>query len=124
MDTLFLLLLLQFKHWYADFVIQTYQQTVRKGIYRDPVGISHSLDHVWTSLVILLLFSITFTPIHPLLIIAIAFAEGILHYHIDWFKVHYGCKDMTKPLFWNQFGQDQLAHQVTYLCMCYIILHM
>lgn len=123
MDTLFLLLLFQIKHWYADFVIQTYQQTVRKGIYRDPVGISHSLDHIWSTLVTLLFFSLIFSPLSPALILLLAFVEGILHYHIDWIKVHYGCKEMTKPLFWNQFGQDQLAHQITYLGMCYFLLH-
>lgn len=123
MDTLFLLLLLQIKHWYADFVIQTYQQTVRKGIYRDPVGISHSLDHVWTTLIALAIFSAVASTIHPVLILIIAVAEGIIHYHIDWIKVHFGCKDLTKPIFWNQFGQDQLAHQICYLIMCYFILY-
>jgi len=57
MEILILILLLQIKHCYADFVIQTYKQTVHKGIYRDPIGISHSVDHVWTSLVALLVFS-------------------------------------------------------------------
>lgn len=123
MDTLFLLLLLNIKHWYADFCIQTYQQTVRKGIYRDPVGISHSLDHVWTTLLVLLAFSFFLFPIDPILMITVALLEGILHYHIDWIKVHYGCKDSTRPLFWNQFGLDQLAHQITYLIMCYFILY-
>ena len=33
MEILFLLLLLQVKHSYADFTIQTYAQTIRKGIY-------------------------------------------------------------------------------------------
>jgi len=30
MDILLLLILLQVKHWYADFKIQTYMQTVKK----------------------------------------------------------------------------------------------
>lgn len=121
MEILFLLLLLQIKHWYADFAIQTYVQTVRKGIYRDLIGISHSLDHVCLTLIALLFFSIFFT-ISPLLIVLISLVEGIVHYHIDWVKVKYGCKDNTKPLFWNQFGLDQLAHQLTYLIMVWIIL--
>lgn len=121
MEFLFLLLLFQLKHYYADFVIQTYQQTVRKGIYRDVVGISHSLDHLWTSLVALLIFSIFYTvPAGVILVICIL--EGLLHYHIDWAKVHYGCKDLTKPVFWNQFGMDQLAHQLTYLAMAWYLV--
>ena len=121
MEILVLLLFLQIKHYYADFVIQTYQQTVRKGIYRDIVGISHTIDHIWTTLVALLLFSL-FHSLSALSILVIAFIEGILHYHIDWAKVHFGIKDLTKPLFWNQFGMDQLAHQLTYLAMVWYLL--
>lgn len=120
-EALLLMFLLQVKHYYADFVIQTYAQTVRKGIYRDPVGISHSLDHVVGTLISLLVFSVV-VPISVAAIIIISIAEGIAHYHIDWAKVHYGSKDITKPLFWNQFGLDQLAHQLTYLAMIYILL--
>jgi len=123
MEILVLLLFLQVKHWYADFKIQTYQQTVRKGILGDLVGISHSLDHVWTSIVVLMLYSLFYHHISPVLIIATALVEGIVHYTIDYVKVHYGCKDNTKPLFWNQFGLDQLAHQATYIIMCAVLPH-
>ena len=61
-EIILILLALQVKHYIADFVIQTYSQTVRKGIYRDLVGISHSLDHVWTSLLALYIVGI-FVPI-------------------------------------------------------------
>jgi len=121
MDILLLFFLLQVKHCYADFVIQTYDQTVKKGIYRDPVGISHSIDHIYTSMIALLGYSFFF-PISPVLIFALPFLEGIVHYHIDWFKVRFGTKNMQTPLFWQQFGYDQLAHQATYilmaLCIC------
>lgn len=121
MEILALLTLLQIKHWYADFKIQTYMQTVKKGVWLDPIGISHTLDHIWCSLVALLVFSLII-PINAQLIIPIVFVEGILHYTIDFTKVKYGCKDNTKPLFWNQFGLDQLAHQVCYMAMAYILI--
>jgi hypothetical protein len=121
MEILALLTLLQIKHWYADFKIQTYMQTIKKGVWLDPIGISHTMDHIWCSLVALLVFAILF-PINAQLIIPIVFVEGILHYTIDYTKVKYGCKDNTKPLFWNQFGLDQLAHQVCYMAMAYIII--
>jgi hypothetical protein len=121
MEALFLLLLLQIKHWYADFVVQTYMQTVKKGVWLNPVGISHSLDHVCSTLVVLLIFSL-FVPTSGILIIFLAFLEGIVHYVIDFVKVKYGCKDNTKPLFWNQFGLDQLAHQACYLLIAFLIL--
>jgi len=121
MEIILLLFLLQIKHCYADFVIQTYKQTVHKGIYRDPIGISHSVDHVWTSLVALLVFSFFYTT-NPFTIMWLCIAEGILHYHIDFVKVKFGSKDQTKPIFWAQFGLDQLAHQVTYLLMAALLL--
>jgi hypothetical protein len=121
MEILALLLLFQIKHWYADFKIQTYMQTVKKGVWLDPIGISHTLDHIWTSLVCLFIFSFFYT-IPAITIIAVAILEGVYHYMIDYTKVKYGCKDNTKPLFWNQFGLDQLAHQTSYLVIVWYIL--
>ena len=116
METLLLLLLLQIKHWYADFKIQTYMQTVKKGVWLHPVGISHSMDHMIGSLITLAVFDLFFT-LNMFAVIWLTIIEGVLHYIIDFVKVKYGCKDNTKPLFWNQFGLDQLAHQLTYLLM-------
>lgn len=121
MDILILLFLYQVKHWYADFKIQTYMQTVKKGIWLDPIGVSHTLDHIWTSLAVLLVFSF-FTPLAASTILVVALAEGVYHYIIDYTKVKFGCKDNTKPLFWNQFGLDQLAHQLSYLAIAAYIL--
>lgn len=121
MEILLLLLLLQIKHWYADFKIQTYMQTIKKGVWLDPIGISHSLDHLWTSILVLLIFSLVHF-ISPVIIICVALIEGTAHYIIDYIKVKHGCKDNTKPLFWNQFGLDQLAHQITYLIMAWYLL--
>jgi hypothetical protein len=114
MEILLLLLLFQIKHWYADFKIQTYMQTVKKGVWLDPIGVSHTTDHMVGTLVILLLVSILY-PIAPVAILIIGLLEGVAHYLIDFTKVKWGCKDNTKPLFWNQFGLDQLAHQLCYL---------
>jgi len=121
MDILLLLLLLQIKHWYADFVIQTYMQTVKKGVWLNPVGISHSIDHVWGTMLALVFFNFFF-PIPALTIILVGLIEGLVHYIIDFVKVKYGCKDNTKPLFWNQFGMDQLAHQLCYLIIVAVLL--
>lgn len=121
MDILLLILLLQIKHWYADFKIQTYLQTVKKGIWADPIGMSHTGDHIWATLVALMIFNL-FVPISAGLIVVAALAEGIAHYLIDYTKVKYGCKDNTKPLFWNQFGLDQLAHQTCYIIMAAVLV--
>lgn len=121
MEILALLLLLQIKHCYADFVLQTYMQTIKKGVWMDPIGISHTLDHVYCSLIALIVFSV-FVPVSAFAIVSVALIEGVVHYLVDYGKVKYGSKDNTKPIFWKQFGLDQLAHQVTYIWMIWILL--
>lgn len=121
MEILLLMFLLQAKHWYADFFIQTYDQTVKKGLYGDPVGISHSLDHMLWTLIALLIFSL-FHPIEIVMILTISISEGFAHYHIDWFKVRFGTKDLTKPRFWREFGADQMAHHICYLFIIWFLL--
>lgn len=121
MEILLLILLLQIKHWYADFKIQTYMQTVKKGVWLDPIGLSHTADHIWCSFVALLIFNLVVALPVMSMILAV-FVEGITHYIIDYVKVKYGIKDNTKPLFWNQFGLDQLAHQSCYLIMAWYLL--
>ena len=121
MEILLLLSLFQIKHWYADFVIQTYMQTVKKGIWLHPIGISHSMEHATASIVALLILGL-FVTLNPITIIWLCLLEGLIHYIIDFVKVKYGCKDNTKPLFWTQFGLDQLAHQLTYLAMVWVLL--
>lgn len=121
MEILILSLLLQIKHCYADFYLQTYMQTVKKGVWLNPIGISHTLEHMYCSLVALVLFGI-FVPMSAFIIVWAVLIEGLVHYFVDYFKVKYGSKDNTKPIFWTQFGLDQLAHQLTYLWMVWILL--
>jgi hypothetical protein len=121
MEILFLLLLLQIKHWYADFKIQTYMQTIKKGVWLDPIGMSHTIDHMRASAVALTIFWLFFHVSIPAIILCIIL-EGLYHYIVDYTKVKYGSKDNTKPLFWNQFGLDQMAHQASYLAIAYYLL--
>jgi hypothetical protein len=121
MDILTLLFLLQVKHWYADFKIQTYMQTVKKGVWLDPIGMTHTRDHMLASLVALAIFYLFF-PIDPVLALIAVAIEGPLHYIVDYVKVKYGSKDNTTPLYWNQFGLDQMAHQLCYLAIAFFLL--
>jgi hypothetical protein len=121
MEILALFSLLQIKHCYADFYLQTYMQTVKKGVWLHPVGISHTMDHIYTSLITFLAFSF-FVSIDPVRMLIAAFIEGIVHYLVDFVKVKYGSKDNTKPIFWTQFGLDQLAHHFTYIWMIWYLL--
>ena len=121
MDILLLMLLLQVKHCFADFYLQTYMQTVKKGVWLDPVGISHTTDHMYCSVAALIIFSF-FAPLSLVSSILVVLVEGLTHYLVDYTKVKYGNKDNTKPIFWTQFGLDQLAHQLTYLWMVWYLL--
>lgn len=121
METLILLLLLQVKHCYADFFLQTYMQTVKKGVWLDPIGISHTTEHMYCSLAAMFVFGL-FVPISATAMILAVIVEGVVHYLVDYSKVKYGCKDNTTPAYWRQFGFDQLLHQVTYILMAWYLL--
>jgi hypothetical protein len=104
-----ILILLFVKHWYVDFVLQTQTMINSKGIYGSAYGILHALQHSAFTLCLLLLATT------PLLAVVLATIDGLVHYHIDWAKMNYGCSDIQNPKFWNHLGLDQLAHAVTYI---------
>ena len=121
MEILIILTWLQIKHWIVDFVIQSTDQIARKGIYGDRVGISHSLEHGIGTLAALFVASFYVNGLYVGWIIIAAIFDSVIHYHIDYIKIKYGTRDMAKPIFWNQFGLDQMAHQLTYLFLIYIL---
>ena len=121
MDAIVIMLLLQTKHWYADFWIQTYTQTVKKGIYGDLVGISHTMEHVLGTIIALLIASL-FYPISALTILICGLIDLVTHYHVDYVKMHYGTKDNRTTRYWREFGLDQFAHQLTYVWLTYLCL--
>jgi hypothetical protein len=98
-------------------------QTVKKGVWLHPIGISHTTEHMYCSLIVLLAFSF-FVPEIAVggAVVFVTAVEGLIHYFVDFTKVKYGCKDNTKPVFWTQFGLDQLAHTLTYLWMVWYLL--
>lgn len=116
---LFLLVLLHIKHWYIDFVNQTTVEIASKGIYGDSEGVNHSVKHgIGTMLAIVLAVGTPYIAYAAIL----ALLDSVLHYHIDWIKMNYGNRDISTPAFWNHFGLDQMAHQLTYLLIAYIVV--
>ena len=109
---MFVLILLQIKHWYIDFVDQTEEEIKHKGIYLDWIGIKHSAKHGVSTFVILWAV-LGWVEID--LAFALATVDFLLHYHIDWFKMNYGNRDIRTPQFWNHLGLDQMAHQIVYI---------
>ena len=116
---LLLLALLQIKHWYIDFVDQSDEEVKHKGIYGNWLGVKHSLKHgVGTALCFLV---ISGSP-YLLFCICVGILDAAAHYHIDWAKMNYGNRDITTKAFWNHLGMDQMAHQLTYLLLIYLVL--
>ena len=109
---MFVLILLQIKHWYVDFVNQTEEEIQHKGIYLDWIGIRHSVKHGVATFVILWA---VLGWVETDLAFALATVDFLLHYHIDWFKMNYGNRDIRTPQFWNHLGLDQMAHQIVYI---------
>lgn len=103
--------LLFVKHYVVDFVLQTQEMINHKGVYGDPKGFYHSLQHAIGTLVIALYFWVW-----PWALV-LALIDLIAHYHIDWLKMNYGNKNIHDAQFWNHLGLDQLAHHLTYILM-------
>jgi hypothetical protein len=112
--TLAVLGYLLLKHMIADFVLQTQFQYANKGRYGHPGGLLHAGIHV--ALTLPLLFALLGS--YVAVIAALAVAEFVIHYHIDFTKEQitrrFGLTTTTHA-YWILFGLDQLAHNATYL---------
>jgi Protein of unknown function (DUF3307) len=118
-SVLFLLVLLQLKHWYIDFIDQTNVEIASKGIYGDSAGIEHSVKHgIGTMFCVIMVTGID----HIVFVSLLALLDAVFHYHIDWVKYNYGRKDISQKLFWIDLGLDQMMHQLTYIAIAYLII--
>lgn len=117
-DIILFLFLLQVKHWYVDFVNQSDIEVKSKGIYGDFNGIMHSAKHGLGTLVCSLIVT---GYVYLFFAIVFAIIDGVTHYHIDWVKMNYGNRDISTPAFWNHLGLDQMAHQMIYLLLAFLM---
>ncbi len=88
-----------------------------KGNFRMAGGYLHAAIHIIGTICVLWLLSVT-----PQLIVAIVFAEFVIHYILDFAKVHYSTEisSAERPhAFWALNGLDQLLHQLTYVGIVY-----
>ena len=106
------LALLFVKHYIVDFILQTEDMIKGKAVYGNKDGIIHSAQHALGTLV-----GAALLIENPLYWIMLPVFDFVFHYHIDYLKMKYGCRDITNPRFWNHLGLDQLAHYLTYLLM-------
>ena len=116
---LLLLVLLQLKHWYIDFINQSNVEIASKGIYGDSAGLNHSIKHgIGTFLCIAIITGTNYIVFASIL----AVLDFVSHYHIDWIKSNYGCKDTNQKSFWIDLGLDQMMHQLTYILIAYLVI--
>lgn len=123
MIVLFFILFVGFevKHYVADYFLQPAWMLGGKGDFRQLGGYAHAGVHVALSALVLLLAG---TP--PLTLTLLVVAEYIVHYALDYSKIHYsrGVHVDTNPRrFWALHGVDQLTHQFTYAAMIYAVLN-
>ena len=111
---------LELKHYIADYFLQPGWMLAGKGNVFHPGGYAPAGIHAGMSLLVLLLVG---TPIG--LTLALAAGEFVLHYGLDYAKIHYssGVHVESRPRrFWVLHGVDQIAHQLTYAAMIFAVL--
>ena len=109
------LALFEAKHFVCDFVLQTAYLYRNKGIYGHRAGFIHAGLHALGSLPAIILIGGT-----PGLITVLVFGEFLIHYHVDWLKLHIDHRyrlRIDRSAYWIVFGLDQLLHQATYIVM-------
>ena len=110
-----LLVLLQLKHMFADYFLQTPRMLAGRSIYLHWGRVQHAGLHAVFSLAVFAIIGMPFW-----LNLLLCFAEWVVHFHIDFGKARYSEKKAHGPAdagFWRAFGFDQLLHQLTYIAM-------
>lgn len=115
-STIFILFcLLQIKHMFADYFLQTPRMLAGRAVYLHVGRAQHAAVHAIGSA---LAFAIVGTP--ETFILAICIVEWVVHFHIDWGKARHSEVTHHTPQdagFWRAAGFDQALHQLTYIGM-------
>jgi hypothetical protein len=115
-----LVLLLQVKHGICDGLLQTRWMLTEKGSYGKSGGLAHAGEHGAGSLAALLLYGLA-----PLSALAIAAADTVVHYHIDFGKEFLSRKFALTPrdtYFWWLLTADQALHHAFYLAIAAAVI--
>ena len=115
LQALALIVLLQVKHLFADYFLQTPMMLQNRGKYLHIGRAAHVGVHVLGSVIA---FAVVGAPLG--MMVAIVAVEGLLHYHIDYGKGRWSDFANDSPSdasYWRAHGVDQAAHQLTYVGM-------
>lgn len=99
-----------------DFVIQTEEQAISKGVFLEWPGLVHSIQQGLGAFIV----SIFFIPAE--IAMWIAFLDFFFHYLIDYMKVAFGTRDMQSKQYWINLGLDQFMHQLVYIFILQLVL--
>lgn len=109
----------QVKHVLGDFVFQNAYILENRRIWGHPGGILHVAIHAALTLPLLLA-----AGVQGWLFPAILIGEAIFHYHVDWVKDGWICRDgwtVADKQYWWLTGLDQMLHQLSYLVIVWLI---
>ncbi|MFT6676963.1 MAG: hypothetical protein ACJAVM_003172 [Sulfitobacter sp.] len=110
-----LLILLEVKHLFADFFMQTPRMLSGRARYAHLGRAQHAGVHALLSFLALMALGGAWG-----FVVLLCVLELVVHYHIDWLKGLHSEKTGYTPAdpgYWRAFGVDQLAHQLTYVAM-------
>jgi hypothetical protein len=114
---LILICLLQVKHMFADYFLQTPKMLSGRGEYLHMGRAQHAAVHVAGSAIAFLIVGAPWP-----FILAICAFEWVVHFNIDWAKARWSDVkgyDPHQPGFWRANGLDQALHQLTYVAMAW-----
>ncbi|MCB1362547.1 MAG: DUF3307 domain-containing protein [Rhodobacteraceae bacterium] len=112
---LLLFCLLQIKHMFADYFLQTPRMLSGRGEYLHLGRAQHAGVHALGSIIAFVAIG---APVGFVLIVAAL--EWVVHFNIDWGKARYCDGRGLGPAnagFWRAAGFDQALHQFTYIAM-------
>lgn len=112
---LLLILLLELKHMFADFYLQTEKMLCGRCEYFHMGRAQHAAVHSVGSIIVLAIIGCP-----SWILIALAILEWVIHFHIDFWKgYHSHCKQLqpNQCQYWRAVGFDQFLHHATYVGM-------
>jgi hypothetical protein len=117
---LFLIFLLEAKHFFCDGPLQTSQMVADKAVYGKKLGLVHAGLHGVFSFILLPVAGAAWG-----LALILAIVEAVIHYHIDFTKeniVRSRGWTVTNRRFWWALASDQALHHFTYLAMGAVVV--
>lgn len=119
---LLIMLALEGKHFFGDYVLQTEWMLRQKHSLARPGGYAHSAIHTAGSVLVFLVLAVPAG-----VIVLLAAVEFVVHLLIDFAKAQLdgGISSDERPrAFWALNGFDQLLHRATYLTLTYLLLRL